>query len=154
MSRSRTKAETNEHELAEAAASRLASEAKTAPDPTTPQPGQPLPEGFENAPIGAPRGHYCLDTRGRYQPDWYALKLHKTSDNMPHRQYFNMNGKGWYVEVGVWVDVPPQIVTILGYTEQQVISMDVTSQALMSERGATKVVDVVPRFSYTFVPSA
>jgi hypothetical protein len=143
--------EMDERRLAEIASSRVKVEDDV--EPGKPIPGRPLPEGLINPPCGQ-RGHYCVDPQGRYQPDWYALKLHKTSENMPQRQYFNQNGKSWFVQVGTWVDVPPQILTILKYTEQQVISMDMTDTALRSGRSVPRVVDVVPRFSYTAERSA
>jgi len=140
----------NEQQLAAQVQSRIALEDKPV-DPLIPVPNETLPEGFVNPPCGD-RGHLCLDPRGRYQPEWYALKIHK-NDNMPQRQYFNANGKGWYVQVGVWVDVPPVILTVLKYTEQQVLSMDVSKTNFVSERGVPLVVDVVPRFSYSTISS-
>jgi len=115
--------------------------------------GQRLPEDFVNPPQGAP-GHKCLDPQGRYKPDWYSLKIHKASENMPQRQYFNHGGKQWLVEVGRWVDVPPEIITLLRYTEQEIISMDISETSLTVAQGVTKVVDMVPRFSTTSMASA
>ena len=123
------------------------------PDPVRFVPHKPLPEDFVN-PVAGIVGHKCLDPRGNYKPDWYCLKLNKASENMPQRQYFNHNGREWLVEVGVWVDVPPQIITILSYTEQEVVSMDISKVNLVVDRSVPRVVDLVPRFSFSVLASA
>lgn len=140
----------NEYELAEQAAKKAAVEAAEVGKPIA---GQPLPHGIVNPPCGTP-GHMCLDPKGLYQPTWYSLKIHKVSDNMPSRQYFNLNGKSWYVTIGVWVDVPPEILIVLADTDQQVISMNIERSNLQTDRGVPVVVDVVPRFSYNSASSA
>lgn len=121
--------------------------------PERPLPGKPLPEGLVNKPAGV-YGHFCLDPRGNYQPRWASLKIHKQHENMPQRQYFNHNGKSWLVTVGAWVDVPPEILILLGYTEQEIISMDLEQSNLLVDRNVPKVVDRVQRFGYTAIPSA
>jgi len=118
-----------------------------------PMAGKPLPEGFVNPPRGKP-GHRCLDQRNLYQPKWFSLILHKINENMPQRQYFNMNGKQWLVQVGVWVDVPKEIITLLGYTEQEVISMNMKDSDMITNRSVPMVVDRVPRFSTSMIASA
>lgn len=130
-----------------------ASESSRAAAEAKPVAGRQLPAGFANPECGAP-GHLCVDPQGRYQPTWSALKIYKNNENMPQRQYFNMNGKAWYVTVGQWVDVPPEILTVLRYTEQQIISMDMTQSALQGDRAVPRVVDTVPRFSYNHIASA
>ena len=122
-------------------------------EPGKPVHGKSLPDGFENLAAGV-YGHHCIDPRGIYRRNWVCLKLHKQHDNMPQRQYFNHNGKSWLVEVGTWVDVPPEIMSLLSLTEQEVISMDIGQANLLIDRNVPKVVDRIPRFSYTAIPSA
>ncbi len=142
----------SEAELAlEAAANVVVEEPPT--EPLGPVNGKPLPVGFIN-PAAGTYGHFCVDPRGVYRKNWLCLKLHKQHENMPQRQYFNRNGKSWLVEVGAWVDVPPAIMSLLGLTEQEVITMDLEGANLLIDRNVPQVVDRIPRFSYTAIPSA
>ena len=118
--------------------------------------GKPLPDDFVNPECGT-MGHRCVQIVGGqqvYRPDWVQLKIHKLSENMPSRQFFCLNGRQWYVQVGVWLDAPAEILGILERTEVEVISMDIQNANPLTTDGVEKVVERVPRFAYTSLPSA
>lgn len=140
----------DEQELADRAKESLP--IKEEATPPGPKEGKRLPDDFINPAPGI-QGHLCLDPNGIYRPNWVCLRIAKSNENMPQNQYFNMNGKQWLVRIGGWVDVPPEIVTLLLYTDQEVISMDISGQALTVNQCVPKVVDLVPRFSYTALAS-
>jgi len=116
-------------------------------------PGKPIPDGIENPPPGKP-GHYCVDPLGNYQPTWSSIHLHRTSQDMPERQFFACGRKTWRVKTGQWVDVPPEVVTILNLTVMQEIEMDMSKADPISDRGVETVVREIPRFSTSMMPSA
>lgn len=72
-------------------------------------PGYALPEGFENPPCGED-GHFCVDTEGRYQPDWYAVRINRVRDSDADPVIFPLMGNRYAVPMDVWCDVPPEIV--------------------------------------------
>lgn len=115
--------------------------------------GKPLPDDFENPDAGQV-GHKCIDIDGNYQPTWTSLHIHRTSDSMPERQYFACGSRSWRVRTGLWVDVPPEIITILSLTVMQEIEMDITKANPIADRGVVKTVREIPRFSTSVVPSA
>jgi len=117
------------------------------------KPGKPLPEDFVNPPLGED-GHLCLDPAGNYRPAWKCVKIHKTGDHLPKYQFFNFNGSKWNVQVGVWADVPPGIVTCLDDAVTDVIEMDVGSATARQQDFVETVVERIPRFSYTVKNSA
>ena len=141
----------NEEDLVGAAEETVAAEAIPKKDQIVS--GRPLPEGFENPEIGK-LGHYCIDPKGRYQKNWYQLKIAKTDESMPSRQYFCNGASEWWVKIGVWVDVPPELMSVLENAEVEVIEMDVRNANLLTDEGVRKVVNKVPRFSYQVLPSA
>lgn len=116
-------------------------------------PGKPLPEDFDNPPLGD-RGHLCLDPQGNYRPRWSCIKIHKMDENAPSYQFFNMNGMKRKVKLGIWVDVPPFIVTLLDDCEEEVISMDIEKSNPLIHDHVPMVVDKHPRFSFSCNPSA
>jgi hypothetical protein len=115
--------------------------------------GQPIPDDIENPDPGRP-GHYCLDIDGNYQPKWTCLHIHRTSNDTPERQFFACGKRTWRVKTGQWVDVPPEIITILNLTVMQEIEMDITKANPIADRGVEKVVREIPRFSTSVMPSA
>jgi hypothetical protein len=126
------------------------------------EPGKPLPSNVVN-PLPGSAGHYCLDPNGNYQPKWMSLRINRTSEDMPSRQPFNLirgdkDGKPvhqrWNVKLGIWVDVPPEIIQILGTTEVEEVSFDIRNANPITDDGAQVVTKRIPRFSYSVMPSA
>jgi len=115
--------------------------------------GKPLPEGFVNPEIGKP-GHYCLDPSGNYQPTWASLKIHKTGEDIPERQFFQNGKRHWRVQTGVWVDVPPEIINLLECMVLEEVEMDFRTANPLMTGGVSKVVNKIPRFSTSLIPSA
>jgi len=108
--------------------------------------GDPLPEDFINPPAGDVN-HKCLDPRGNYQPKWAQLRIAKGA-NLSKHQIFNCAGKMWHVAIGGWVDVPPEVINVLGMTDQEVISMDIENANPLVDKFVPTVVDIVPRFNW------
>lgn len=73
---------------------------------------KPLPDGFVNPPAGEP-GHFCVDQRGFYQPDWYSIYIDKVHDKQQDPQPFNLAGTKYHVPLERWIDVPPGVVIAL-----------------------------------------
>lgn len=114
--------------------------------------GQKIPDDFQNPPAGT-RGHLCVDKEGRYRPDWFSLKMART-ETMPRRQFFNCAGFKATVMVGVWADVPPSIIEALGYTEVNVIRLDMDDSTMSLQSSVPMVVDTIPRFNHVALESA
>ena len=145
------KTQLNEAKLAKAASTAVSESEMTKSQLV---PGKPLPEGVDNPPIGQV-GHYCEDPQGNYQPSWMQLMIHKTHDDMPERQYFRSGKASWRVKTGTWVDVPPEIITLLSNTVVEEIEMDLrTANPLSEDGGVQRVVNRIPRFSTSILPSA
>ena len=115
--------------------------------------GKPFPSDIVNPPAGK-YGHYCCDPQGVYHRRWSQLKLHRHDDSMPSRQYFANGSEEWRVLTGEWVDVPPELLASLELTEIEVIEMDVSKSNPILDNSVKKVVNRVPRFSATVMPSA
>lgn len=84
----------------------------TDPDNFNISPDRPLPEGFVNPPCGEP-GHFCVDNRGFYQPDWWQLHIDKVHDKQANPQAFNLAGQIVRVPLETWVDVHPAVIIAL-----------------------------------------
>ncbi len=84
----------------------------TDPDNFNISPDRPLPEGFVNPPCGNV-GHFCVDQRGYYQPDWFQLYIDKVHDRQQNPQPFNLAGQRVSVPLEMWVDVPPGVINAL-----------------------------------------
>lgn len=116
-------------------------------------PGKPLPEDYDNIEIGK-LGHLCLDPQGNYQPTWSSLMIHRTHDGIPERQYFCNGTQSWRVKTGDWVDVPPEIISLLECTVQEEVEMDITKANPLMEDNVIRVTRKIPRFSTNILPSA
>ena len=125
-----------------------------------PIPDSRLPDGFENPPCGH-QAHRCVDLNNIYRPKWFQVKLHR-GESMPDRLTFNGAGRQYSVKVGVWCDLPPEIVEVLSMcvvselraeSENLPDAAQVTNQAAALAQ-AVEVIDERPRFSYTVLPSA
>jgi len=135
-----------EQELAAEAAANLKHEGVNA--------GRPLPPEFQNPP-GGDINHLCLDPAGNYRPGWFQVKIHKTGETIGlARQFFNIGGYKARVAVGMWVDVPAKIIMCLADTEREIHTMDIATANPLIENYVPLVIDTVPRFSYSVLPSA
>jgi len=74
--------------------------------------GRPLPEGFVNKPLGK-EGRFCLDTEGRYNPEWSQLKIDKIRDKQRDPQSFPLIPKRYGIPLDTWVDAPPEVIISL-----------------------------------------
>ena len=115
--------------------------------------GRKLPANMVNPKIGT-IGHMCLDPQERYQPKWMQLKIVRTEENMPSRQYFCNGDREWNIVTGVWVDVPMELIACLEKAEVEVVEMNMDKAQAMLGNSVTKVVNTVPRFSTQMLPSS
>lgn len=74
--------------------------------------GRPLPEGFENPPIGDPE-HLCLDNGGLYDPTWVQVNILAAYDKQVNPQDFPLAGVTYQVSLDTWTDVPPGVLESL-----------------------------------------
>lgn len=124
-----------------------------------PVPGKPLPEGFVNPPRGS-TAHRCVDRKGIYQPSWWQLNLRRPEGLQADFEYFQLNSEKYYIPYNAWCNVPPSVVEILQSAKSDVLESKV-NQATgeydgdLTRPGETmKVIDVIPAFNYTLLPSA
>jgi hypothetical protein len=86
----------------------------TSDDDVIPEPiaDKVLPEGFVNPP-GGEDGHRCVDRHKLYRPTYKQLLLekHNKFDQDPH--FVGCAGKPFRIPREIWVDVPPEVITVL-----------------------------------------
>ena len=122
--------------------------------PKGPQAGKPLPSDFENPPSGEPI-HRCIDQYGRYQPEWSQVFIHKTALVGSTQMFLGKNDEFYRVAVGTWADVPPEVVSALKETTYDQVEMAPKVEGTgLSTYGMQRVVNRIPRFQYSVVPSA
>lgn len=126
-------------------------------------PGEVLPAGFVNPPLGDP-GHKCLrivlsDDKNKYielyRPDWFQVFIHKTTSEQADRQFFVDDELGPIrVPTNRWVDVPPSVVKVLQDCryEKTTIDENAAKKALLDTAPTT--IEYIPRFSFQSIPSA
>lgn len=134
-------------------------EPQAPPEQPKPVAGKKLPEGFANPPRGQ-MGHLCVGPKGEYQPKWYQLLLRRPEGAAAEMEYFQLNDEKYYVPYNKWVDVPPSIVTLLQDARIDVLQPNVNQatgdyEGDLSKPGeAMKIIDSIPAFAYTLLPSA
>jgi len=112
-----SKTDLTQKEVEALASQELAREARTKLDPSDPtnfniHKNHPLPEDFENPPIGDP-GHFCIDRAKNYRPDWVQLNIMKNRDKQIDPVVFPLGGNIYEVPLDRWVDAPPEILISL-----------------------------------------
>lgn len=124
-----------------------------------PVPGKPLPEGFKNPPRGQV-GHRCVSPQGIYQPKWWQLHLRRPEGCQSDWQFFQLNDEKFYIPYNAWCDVPPSVVIILQDAKSDVLEHKVNQVTGEYEGDLTRpgeemrVVDTIPAFAYSLLPSA
>jgi len=121
--------------------------------------GKKLPEGLKNPERGT-MGHLCLDGKGNYQPKWMQLLLRRPSGLSVEFEFFKLNDEAYYIPYNKWVDVPPAVVKLLQDAKSDVLESNVNELTgeyvgdLTRPGEMMKVIDTIPAFSYTLLPSA
>ncbi len=114
--------------------------------------GRPFPTKLTNPTIGEP-GHHCLDPQGRYQPSWFTVYIHRTTETASRQAFISDTGTILRVETGRWVDVPPSVVAGLGQAKYDDIKQSISEEnGLMAKTEYTA--QSTPRFQYSTIPSA
>jgi len=70
------------------------------------QAGFALPDDFENPPCGE-MGHYCINSRGVYDPEWIQLVIQSAYEGQANPQKFPLGGVTYIVPLDEWLDAPP-----------------------------------------------
>ncbi len=117
------------------------------------RPGKPFPEKVANPEPGKP-GHYCLDLKGRYNPKWKSVFIHKTPAVPDRQPFIGEDCEPYGVLTDKWVDVPPEIVRTLEDTTIDHIEMQAKANPDLAVIGQEVVVSTKPRFQYSVKDSA
>jgi hypothetical protein len=147
---------------------KMANDKQPAPQPKPqPTPGQPLPRGFKNPPCGTP-GHYCLDLKGNYNPEWVQVKIQKRDSQQAERQVFGCRalkrdpetklpkvvGGRWSVQTDVWADAPPYVLAALQECKIPVTQFVRDPELeIMTGFGKRMVIREEERFAFSWLPS-
>ena len=117
------------------------------------RPGKPFPEMVANPEPGK-SGHYCIDRKGRYNPKWKSVFIHKTPE-VPDRQPFISEAcESLGVLTDKWVDVPPEVARTLEDTTIDHIEMQESGNPDLAVFGKEVVVKTKPRFQFLVRESA
>ena len=127
-------------------------------EPTNPEhftftAGRPMPKGFEN-PRPGEHGHFCHDPWGNYQPEWKSVLIHKVHDAQADPQSFPVGGRRWQVKLGVWTDVPPEVVESLRSAVEEHHEMNFKPQDMVLGKEVEHKVTTRPRFFWQEMASA
>ena len=125
-----------------------------------PEPGKPLPKGFDNPPPGDP-GHRCIDLQGKYRPDWVCIRIEKTpqvQDRLPFMVKESEDPKAvpqtYQVKTGMWVDVPKCLYEGAASLKYQKIETNFHSTDPLTKEGFEQVVEEKPALFVSALPSA
>lgn len=113
----------------------------------------PLPEGFVNPPCGED-GHFCVDQRGFYQPDWFALQIDKVYSRQQNPQPFNCGGSRYLVPLETWVDAPAGVVEALKSAIEEHHEYEAKPGDILLGIPTRHIVRRRKRFHWNSVPSA
>ena len=115
--------------------------------------GSQFPEKVANPDPGK-TGHYCIDLKGRYDPTWKSVLIHKTPQTPDRQAFISENCEILGVRVGEWVDVPPEVAMTLEDTTIDRIMMQDVDNPDLAVMGQEVVVKSEPRFQYSVRDSA
>ncbi len=115
--------------------------------------GKPFPEKVANPDPGKP-GHHCIDLKGRYDPTWKTVLIHKTPQTPDRQSFLSENCERLGVKTGEWVDVPPEVARTLEDTVIDRITMQSVDNPDLAVMGQEVVVKSEPRFQYSVRDSA
>lgn len=115
--------------------------------------GMPLPEGFENPPIGE-QEHRCTTRAGAYMPDWVQIEIQRVHDHQSDPQVFPLMGTEYSVKLDQWTDCPPGILESLKSAVETHHNYNATAgQIQLGAHPEHKTIER-KRFVYRHLPSA
>ena len=114
--------------------------------------GKPLPEEFENPPLGEP-GHHCVDLGGLYNPEWFQIRIEKIHDKQPDPVDFPL-GRNWQIPLNRWVDAPPEVKVSLTDAIETHHEMNATAGQIALGDHPERVETKRRRFIWQYYPSA